>query len=169
MSTQRDLSASLLQVIFSIFLGLVVTAFIGIGVNTFFPDPESYDSSADWDGHRLTTSIILLVCATAVMLVSLAIATAGPVIANGALLGGLFTMVYAVGIGLSAGNQWPRFAVLALALAVTVAVGWWKFTRAPKSAPPPAGPVPGGLDGAAEARLSAVEAKLDALGRALRD
>ena len=30
-----------LQVIFSFFLGLMVTAFIGIGVNTFFPAPET--------------------------------------------------------------------------------------------------------------------------------
>ena len=30
-----------LQVIFSFFLGLMVTAFIGVGVNTFFPPPES--------------------------------------------------------------------------------------------------------------------------------
>jgi hypothetical protein len=30
-----------LQVIFSFFLGLMVVAFIGVGVNTFFPPPES--------------------------------------------------------------------------------------------------------------------------------
>jgi len=30
-----------LQVIYSFFLGLMVTAFIGVGVNTFFPPPES--------------------------------------------------------------------------------------------------------------------------------
>ena len=30
-----------LQVIFSFFLGLMVTAFIGVGVNTFFPPPET--------------------------------------------------------------------------------------------------------------------------------
>lgn len=30
-----------LQVIFSVFLGLMVTAFIGVGVNTFYPEPEA--------------------------------------------------------------------------------------------------------------------------------
>ena len=40
MSAQRDLGQSMLQVIFSFFLGLVVTAFVGIGVNTFYPEPQ---------------------------------------------------------------------------------------------------------------------------------
>ena len=29
-----------LQIIFAFFLGLVVVAFVGIGVNTFYPQPE---------------------------------------------------------------------------------------------------------------------------------
>ena len=169
MSAQRDLGQSMLQVIFSFFLGLVVTAFIGIGVNTFYPEPSySSGSDRDWNTYRLTTSIVLLICATLVMLLSLAIAKTGSVLANGALLGGLFTMIYAVGIGISAGQQWPRFLVMAVALVITVAVGWWRFSR--RSVPAAPGPVAGGvLPGEAEARLAAVEAKLDALGRALHD
>ncbi|MFT4296554.1 MAG: hypothetical protein QM582_14195 [Micropruina sp.] len=172
MSAQRDVGQSMLQVIFSFFLGLVVTAFIGIGVNTFYPEPP-YSSGGEsaWSTYRLTTSIILLVCATLVMLLSLAIANSGPVLANGALLGGLFTMIYAVGMGISAGEQWPRFAVLTVALVITVAVGWWKFSRGrtvPAAASAPSGAV-GALPVEVEARLTAVEAKLDALGRALRD
>jgi uncharacterized BrkB/YihY/UPF0761 family membrane protein len=168
MSAQRDVGQSMLQVIFSFFLGLVVTAFIGIGVTTFYPEPSySSGSESGWSQWRLTTSIILLVCATAVMLLSLAIADAGPVLANGALLGGLFTMIVAVGMGVSAGAQWARFGVMTAALVITVGVGWWKFTRG-RSRPVASGGE-GALAGAAEARLSAVESKLDALGRALRD
>ena len=169
MSAQRDLGQSMLQVIFSFFLGLVVTAFIGIGVNTFYPEPSySSGSDRDWNTYRLTTSIVLLICATVVMLLSLAITRTGSVLANGALLGGLFTMIYAVGMGISAGQQWPRFLVMAVALVITVAVGWWRFSRRSVAAAP--GPVAGGvLPGEAEARLAAVEAKLDAVGRALHD
>lgn len=160
----------MLQVIFSFFLGLVATAFVGIGVNTFYPEPQfSMGGESSWSQWRLTTSIILLICATAVMLLSLAIADAGPVLANGALLGGLFTMIYAVGMGVSAGAQWSRFAVMTAALAVTVGVGWWKFTRGRRPSVEVAGTTAGALPGEAEVRLSAVEAKLDALGRALRD
>lgn len=161
----------MLQVVFSFFLGLVVTAFIGIGVNTFYPEPDySLGSETAWNTYRLTTSIILLVCATVVMLLSIAIANTGTVLANGALLGGLFTMIYAVGMGISAGQQWPRFVVMAVALLVTVAVGWWKFSRGRKAAATAsAGREGGTLSGEAEARLAAVENKLDALARALRD
>jgi len=167
MNSQRDLSQSVLQVVFSIFLGLVVVAFIGIGVNTFYPEPSYLADEENWNAYRLTTSIILLVCATVVMLLSLVISDTGPVLANGALLGGLFTMIYAVGIGISAGEEWPRFAVICLALVITVGVGWWKFVRGRKAEPAPVGG--GTLAGEAEGRLAAVEAKLDALGRALRD
>ncbi|MFT3832909.1 MAG: hypothetical protein QM711_06255 [Micropruina sp.] len=175
MSAQRDLGQSMLQVIFSFFLGLAVVAFIGIGVNTFYPEPGyTTDSEGVWNSYRLTTSIVLLVCATLVMLLSLAIANTGSVLANGALLGGLFTMLYAVGIGISAGQQWPRFLVMAAALVITVGVGWWKFSRRrPGATATAAGawapPGAGVLSGEAEERLAAVEAKLDALGRALRD
>ena len=50
---------------------------------------------------------------------------------------------------------------------ITVGVGWWKFVRGRKAAQAPAGGAV--LAGEAEARLAAVEAKLDALGRALRE
>ena len=40
----------MLQIVFSFFLGLVVTAFIGIGVNTFYPEPDySLGSESSWN------------------------------------------------------------------------------------------------------------------------
>ena len=37
---QPDKQRGALQIIFSFFLGLMVTAFIGVGVYTFYPPPE---------------------------------------------------------------------------------------------------------------------------------
>ncbi len=37
---QRDRQRDMLQTIFSFFLGLMVAAFVGVGVNTFLPAPE---------------------------------------------------------------------------------------------------------------------------------
>ncbi|MBK8459018.1 MAG: hypothetical protein IPL43_01365 [Micropruina sp.] len=171
---QKNLSQSILQVIFSFFLGVVVVAFVGIGVNTFYPEPAFTDGS--WDdarhaGWRLTTSVILLICATAVMVVSLVRSELAPVISNGILLGGVFTMIYAVGVSASAGNEWPRFVVITFALLVTVGIGYLKFARVRASAEAPANLSPDGsapLDSAIGVRLEAVEAKLDALGKVLR-
>jgi len=41
---QKERQQYALQTIFSFFLGLMVLAFIGIGVNTFYPQPEQWDT-----------------------------------------------------------------------------------------------------------------------------
>lgn len=44
---QRDTQSAALQTIFSFFLGLMVLAFVGIGVNTFYPQPKVYQEQMD--------------------------------------------------------------------------------------------------------------------------
>lgn len=161
----------LLQVIFAIFLGLVVVAFVGIGVNTFFPQPEFtdyYDQDA-WTTWQLTTSVILLVCATLIMVVSLLLPEVQAVLSNGVLMGGVFTMIYAVGMAVFSNQNVTRFIVAAIALAVTVAVGYFKFVRRRQvaAAAAAAGPVP--IAGEVSERLATIERKLENLGRALRE
>lgn len=41
MPAEKPKSSNALQIIFSFFLGLMVTAFIGVGVYTFYPQPEA--------------------------------------------------------------------------------------------------------------------------------
>ncbi len=160
----------LLQVIFAFFLGLVVVAFVGIGVNTFYPSPADsgfYDQEA-WTNWQLITSVILLVCATAIMVVSLVLPEFQAVLSNGVLMGGVFTMVYAVGMAVFSNQNVTRFVVAAFALAVTVAVGYFKFVRRRKAvAEAAATAVP--LTGEVGDRIAAIERKLDNLGRALRE
>jgi hypothetical protein len=177
----------LLQLIFSLFLGLMVLAFVGIGVNTSYPGPREPDYPIGFEGKEpppafqaamqqfrhawehwaLHTSILLLICATLVMAVSLIRSERLPVVSNGVLLGGVFTMVYAVGMTLSSGQSWLRFVVAAVALTATVAVGMAKFVRrtAAEGAAAPAhtaAPAPSAL----EQRVTALETRLDAIARA---
>lgn len=159
-----------LQVIFAFFLGLVVVAFVGIGVNTFYPEPVWTETSqtgyANW---QLITGVILLVCATVLLAVSLLLPETQGVLSNGVLLGGVFTMVYAVGMTISSDRSLLRFAVVAAALVVTIGIGYLKFVRrraaavAAAAAAPPDAQVSGELAG----RLTVVEQKLDAIARAL--
>jgi len=129
-----------LQTIFSFFLGLMVTAFVGVGVYTFHPPDKGFDRQireldrqeqaagvdraagepteaergrmrelADArnaavdatqearDAWGRSTSMILITFAAHVMVISLVRADHLPVIGNGLLLGGVFTMVYGVG------------------------------------------------------------------------
>lgn len=157
---------NLLQVIFAFFLGLVVVAFVGIGVNTFYPEPAYVDGRPEFAGWQLTTGIVLLVCATIILAISLYLPEHQAVLSNGLLLGGVFTMIYAVGITVSSNASVLRFVVVAIALAVTVGIGYLKFVRRR--------PVVAGDGTSADVppelaeRLAAVERKLDALGRALQ-
>jgi len=160
-----------LQIIFGFFLGLVVVAFVGIGVNTFYPEPSfggEYSSSV-FSNWRLITGIILLVLATAILVISLALPAHQAVITNGLLLGGVFTMIYAVGMTITTDQSIWRFVVVAVALAVTITIGYLKFAkpwRAPAAAPAAADSAEAPNPELA-ARLSQVEQRLDALRRAL--
>lgn len=163
-----------LQIIFAFFLGLVVVAFVGIGVNTFYAQPEYPTDAAQqtaweatYDHWALLTGIVLLLCATVILAVSLFLPEHQGVLSNGILLGGVFTMVYAVGMAFSAGTSLLRFAVVTVALAVTIAIGYLKFVRGHRAR----GAMPTGdaATGELDERLTAVEGKLDALARALRE
>jgi hypothetical protein len=156
-----------LQIIFAFFLGLVVVGFVGIGVSTFYPEPSgsSYDNQAlaTW---RLVTGIILLAVATLILAISLTLPPAQEVISNGVLLGGVFTMIYAVGVTVSSDQSIWRFVVVAIALVITVAIGYLRFSsRAPRAS----APVEISSDPALAARLTAMEQRFEALRRALQD
>lgn len=159
-----------LQIIFGFFLGLVVVAFVGIGVNTFYPEPSYLDYDAPvFSQWRLITGIILLVLATAILVISLALPAHQAVITNGLLLGGVFTMVYAVGMTVTSDQSIWRFVVVAVALLVTIVIGYLKFAK-PWRGPAAVAAQPS-EEPASElaARLSSLEHRFDALRRALDD
>ncbi len=159
-----------LQVIFAFFLGLVVVAFVGIGVNTFFPEPDwSEGTQTGYANWQLITGVILLVCATILLAVSLLLPETQGVLSNGVLLGGVFTMVYAVGMTVTSDRSVLRFVVVAAALAVTIGIGYLKFVRrrAAVAAAAASAPADAAQGGELAARLAAVEQKLDGIARAL--
>lgn len=159
-----------LQIIFAFFLGLVVVAFVGIGVATFYAEPPYRDNGlTEYAGWRLTTGIILLICATILLAISLVLPMALGVLSNGLLMGGVFTMIYAVFVAMSSDASISRFIVMAVALVVTLVFGYLRFTRRRGPVPVPvAGADAGAVPVDVAERLAAVERKLDALGRALQ-
>jgi hypothetical protein len=213
MSGERPMNA--LQIIFSFFVGLMVTALIGVGVYTFYPPPETQiedqvrqltrqmediqafkekesltapeqarmrdledqrreledmqrKGQESWGG---TTSIVLITFATMVMSVSLIRAEHLRVLSNGLLLGGLFTMIYGTGWIIATGSSTARFFVLAAAVVITIGLGYVKFVRGrattPAAAPVAAGGAPPADPIGLEARVTALEERLDTAARAL--
>lgn len=206
-----------LQIIFSFFLGLMVAAFVGVGVYTFYPQPELkyqqklqelYRQQEDIqnfkDPTKITpaertrlrviqkeirgledkqtksretwgrvTSIILITFATAVMSISLIRADQLPVISNGLMLGGVFTMVYGVGWIVATGTSYARFAVMTVALVITLGLGYLRFVRGKRAV---AAAVASGEGAAAsdievaglEARVANIERRLSGIADALQ-
>ena len=201
-----------LRIIFSIFLGLMLVAFAGVGVYTFYPPPEEFqaqireldrqeemirdsrppDQLTEEDRAQIqelnqeryalqdaereaqkpwgrNTSIILMVVATLAMAVSLIRADQLPVISNGLLLGGVFTMLYGVGWIIATDASTVRFVVLTVALAITLALGYLRFVRSESTAaagPHEDAPDPEGLV-AMERRLRALEDRMQEAARVL--
>jgi len=202
-----------LQVIFSFFLGLMVTAFVGVGVYTFHSPPDEALNQQIEDLNRAeqtirntrpaeelntedrnelqgitaernelrdavevvlepwmrSTSIILILFATLVMAISLVRAEQLPVISNGLLLGGVFTMVYGVGWIVATDTSISRFIVMTVALAITLALGYIRFVRTQKaSAVPASSSIKNDQDLTdIDRRLSDVEERLDIAASAL--
>lgn len=171
-----------LRTIFSFFLGLMLAAFVGVGVYTFHSSPERFDSqlrdlvrreqtirnsrppneleASDRDQiqeinrqrNDLTdaaekarkpwvqsTSIILMVFATLTMAVSLVRPGQLPVISNGLLLGGVFTMLYSVGWIVASDTSITRFLVMTAGLLTTLGLGYLRFVRRSATSPATAG------------------------------
>ncbi len=171
-----------LRTIFSFFLGLMLAAFVGVGVYTFHSPPEQFDSqirdlvrqeqairnsrppdelaASDRDQIReinrqrndladaaekarkpwiQSTSIILMVFATLIMAVSLVRADQLPVISNGLLLGGVFTMLYGVGWIVASDKSITRFLVMTAGLLTTLGLGYLRFVRRRATSPVAAG------------------------------
>jgi len=211
-----------LQTIFSFFLGLMVLAVVGVGVNTFYPSPvQTYQEQMtkiqrqmemlnvksptgtptdagdraklarlqaqqnvlqekidklmkEWQRN---TSIVLVLCATLVMGISLLLNEQLRVISNGLLLGGLFIMVYGVGWVVFSGSSTARFVVVLFALVVALSLGYLKFVRGREAKEAvSAAPATVGIAGAAdtvavsglEQRVATLEARLSAVSSALR-
>lgn len=201
-----------LQIIFSFFLGLMVTAFVGVGVYTFHPPDREFDrqiqnlnrqeqaitasrplsnlTTAERDQiQELTaarnavrdaaeesreawgrvTSIILIALATLAMAVSLVRADQLPVISNGLLLGGVFTMVYGVGWIVATGTSVTRFLVMTVALAITLVLGYVRFVR-PRGIPAAAigtGTAEGGALVDIDQRVQDLEKRMNEAAKAL--
>jgi hypothetical protein len=202
-----------LRTIFSFFLGLMLTAFVGVGVYTFHPPPAQFaaqirdlarreqairDSrppnaleAADRDQIQeinrqrndlmdaaeevrkrwaRSTSIMLMAFATLTMAVSLVRAGQLPVISNGLLLGGVFTMLYGVGWIAASDNSITRFLVMSAALVITLGLGYLRFVRRGTTPPVTAGLGIQDGEGLAdvERRVRDLEERLQEAAHALR-
>lgn len=148
----------LLTFIYSLFLGVVLALFVGLGINTFYPGPqapeyptsinqlenektpeeitkEEREYSAKQDEYQknvqdysLNVSIITIVIAVGLLATSLFISNRQKIIANGVLLGGLFTLLYSLIRGMISGDSKFLFIIVTIALGVVLYLGYRRFS-----------------------------------------
>ncbi|MCB0916630.1 MAG: hypothetical protein KDC23_13160 [Actinobacteria bacterium] len=119
-----------------------------------------------------TSGLIMIGIATLLLALSLIRWDRAIVISNGLLLGGLFTMVFGIGLTLAGGEGVSRFIVLTIALVITVVLGYLRFARRPATpgtaaeVAPTATPI-GGVESELAIRMDVVEDRLRRIGEVL--
>jgi len=153
-----------LQIVYTLFLGVMLALFVGFGVQTFYPEPV-YPTSSSCDfmatptadqqqkcqdeqkayqdsleGYNRNVSIIATASAVLMLGLSLLMERKARVVANGAMLGGFFTLLYGVGRGFSSGDTTTTFVTVAVGLLVVILLGYRRFAQREGAGPPPGAP-----------------------------
>lgn len=149
----------MIRYIYTFFLGLFLAIFVGMGIAVFYPEPKSpeppawYNNAGKYEPsavekqqeeqyniqqknynqqlrhYNRNVSAIVLGCAVIILAISLLLAEKLGVLADGLLLGGIFTLLYGIGRGMATDSNKYRFAVAAVGLIATLALGYIKFIR----------------------------------------
>lgn len=157
----KDLMAHVLQVMYMLFLGIIIAVFFGLGIDTFYPAPKypeypvtlesqfkeampeeptseqsqalakyeeeqrNYESQVKV--YNRNASVVAIALAVIALALSLTILLRWEVIANGMLLGGIFTLAYSLILGVQAEDAKFRFLLVTVGVLVTFALGYIKF------------------------------------------
>ncbi len=157
MAKQKITDKSVLGMIYTFVLALIIAVFVGITINTFYPAPdfpneqmveikeseptaeriaiekqnealqkEYQKKQQDW---AQVASIIVITAATFFVALGLFLAGKMPVLPNGVLMGGLFTIFYGVVTAMMSESRYVIFGVVTASLVVIVTAGYLKFVR----------------------------------------
>ncbi len=156
----KHMKASGLEIMYALFLGLIIALFFGLGISAFYEAPkvpdypttsvmqtkeateEQIQAEKDYEKsikayeeeaatYSRNVSMITLGLAVLAMTISLAFLDDIFVMANGVLLGGVFTLIYSMIRGFMSEDTKYRFIIVSVGLAITLALGYLKFIKKP--------------------------------------
>ncbi len=153
-----------LKVVYTIFIGLLLAIFVGVGIAAFYPGPQppeiplllklynlptepisdttistqleeeqkAFDDALKifmekFEKYNRNVSIISLIAAILILIISLTFFRKILIIADGLLLGGVITLLYSVARVFGSGDDKLRFVVVSVGLAVSLILGYLKF------------------------------------------
>jgi hypothetical protein len=154
-----------LKYAYVIFIGVLLAAFVGVGIAAFYkapmypdtpvrlkyPPPYSGETPATISAeqrmdqekaekdqkiyreksqeYNKIVSLIALTAAIIVLIISLTVIKQLAVIADGAILGGVLTLIYSIIRGFEAQDDIFRFLVVTVGLLVALTLGYLKFIK----------------------------------------
>lgn len=162
-------NVQILKLFYSLFLGILLAIFVGVGINTFYPGPPApeYPTELNYTEKQLTTkqqriqkaydikinqynknmqpynrnvSIMALTAAVILLVISLVFEKRMKIISDGVILGGLFTLLYSLGRGFASSDSKYVFVVVSICLVAVLYLGYHRFVR--PHTPKPTAPSP---------------------------
>ena len=159
----------MLKMIYALFLGILLAIFVGVGISVFYTQPEApkwptdlnyankemtleqeqlqkdFDAKQQaWDEkmkpYNRNVSIMALSAAIIFVAVGLLFEHRIDILADGAMLGGVFTLLYSMGRGFAAQDNKYSFIVTSIGLLVALGLGYLRFIRPNHSKPYKASP-----------------------------
>lgn len=149
----------IIKLIYTLFLGILIALFVGIGISTFYPGPKmpeyptsltpaSIDESstkqtidqtkydADYkkyndanQAYSRNVSIVIMVAAVSLLVISILAEKKMRIISDGIMLGGLFTLIYSIGRSFASSNSKYAFAVTSIGLVAVIYLGYHRFVQ----------------------------------------
>ncbi|MFI7480995.1 hypothetical protein ACH9EU_01125 [Kocuria sp. M1R5S2] len=151
-----------MRTVYTIFLGVLLALFVGLGITTFHPGPEeptpppavavaqeqreptpeerqewlAYEREREaWEDENMRYSrdvgIAALVASVVLLAVGMLVERRRPVLADGALLAGLFTLLHSVTRSLISRDTIASFTVVTVALVLVLLLGYRRFVDRP--------------------------------------
>ena len=145
----------MIRIVYIFFLGLLTAVFIGVGINTFYEGPaeptypvpsvgkdktdaemqkeqdlynkESQAYRGAQKVYNRNVSVIVLLLAVVLVVTSLQYEKRSHVIANGVMLGGLFTLVYGIIRSFMSADSKYIFVAATVGLGLVVYLGYRRF------------------------------------------
>ncbi len=148
----------ILTIVYTFFLGLILALFIGLGISTFYSAPKMPDypteamvysekpsveqtraqkdfdkasKSYNTDSQRYSRNVSMLALAGAIILlvISFGFEKRSQVIANGMLLGGVFTLLYSIIRGFVSEDSKYTFITVTVGLVIALYLGYRRFSQ----------------------------------------
>lgn len=148
----------MIKYIYSVFLGLLIAIFVGVGISVFYQQPtqpkfpsdisysqkepseeqlakeKQYNVAMDeWNEkmkpYNRNVSIMALIAAVVLVAIGLAMGDRAKIIADGIMFGGVFTLLYSLIRGFMSSNTKYSFLVVTVALITVIALGYMKLIK----------------------------------------